>query len=180
MSSKSENNHEVTWAVRVRECMTRATGAAWELGDLLIESRAFDGTCRKAAALTGYSHTHCLTLRRVAELFPAGLRSARISWGAHSLIAQVQDVDARHALLAMASADAWQQRDVREWLQEHGHIKDRTRDAAGDARGRIKHARPTQLVHVQCPECSHVFTVKGHKVKRPSVPTSATDEAATA
>jgi hypothetical protein len=120
----------------------------------LIRGREFEGYLEKALTLTGLKKPYLYRLMQVAEAWPDGIRSLDIiSWGVHAILLREPDIKARTLLLRRAVAENWTQSDANKFFRKI---------AAETPLGPTK-TFPSRLVHVKCPECEHVFPVRGNK-----------------
>lgn len=143
---------------------SRAEHAAWDMGDWLIEGDAFDADFRESLAVTGYSRSHLHNLKRVAAAFEPHVRSYNLSVAAHILLLRVDDEEERLALHAQAIKEHWTVDRMKERFQAHA-IPVQPRAAFVVDRPRVREgSRRWQAARVCCPQCQHVFPIRGHKV----------------
>lgn len=157
------------WEADGRVLTRRHESTPWALGDWLARGRllGYDPDFARSARVTNYSRDYLYSLRLTAETFTEYERKAGVAWGVHREAARIPDPDTRASVLQMAQDQRWNQHDVRDYLRTHGLVKVYKSEV-------VAPTRKYQPVQVQCPHCSHVFPIQGHKVPAAPLDTKAT------
>lgn len=134
----------------------RREGATWALGDWLVrgEVLGMDPGFRQSRAITGYSRSYLYALHATAIAWPIADRVDALSWAVHKHLCMEPDSARRRALLQVALAHRWTDRDAM------AHFRQRNEQPAMTARA-------YENRQVMCPcGCGHIFAIKGNKVPR--------------
>lgn len=149
--------------------------ACWALGDWLVaggkqmhinphgRGPTYEGSQYDfAQKVTGFSRPHLSRLYRVAVAFPYDMRRLGLAFNVHEECLRVPE-ELRGELLTRAEAEDWSQEDMRQ------HINGIEARAANTRAIPVQKSLNRNYIHshVKCPSCSHVFTIKDHKVERP-------------
>ena len=143
------------WVEEGQHIRRRIEGSTWALGDWLNRGAEWDRGFKRSMAITGYAASTLWNASRVAKAFPIEDRKVNLSFTTHREIMREEDPEARKALLARACDERWTPDDVTRYFQEN---RTEARPAPAD--------KTYQHVQVKCPQCAHVFEVRGHKVAR--------------
>ena len=139
--------------------VSRARAVAWELGDWLLkgEELEYDRDFVASLAITGFSRSYLYSLRQTASTWKPHERSYQIAWGTHRELARIKDLEVRKELHAKALKEHWSMHDVRNSLRKEGITEVKVEEPKSPSHG-YSHTQ------VKCPECQHVFEIRGNKV----------------
>lgn len=99
-------------------------GANWWLGDLLLRFAGAHGEKYKAALpRTRREEKRCADAKWVAKEFPFSVRSEKLTWTHHRVLAGIEGEDMRLLWMQRSEAENWSVNTLRQQLQKNGITK---------------------------------------------------------
>jgi len=172
-------DEQAVWLEAGKLVARREQNSNWEMAWWLAEGqgKAFDPCFARSMVILQRARPTLENYCRVGRAFPRGRNNDLLSFDTHRALLREPDETSRLLVLSMAIENHWFANDVEHYFDLHPPT----------ARGLVGVDRPSSnprrtLVverkrdgysgaHVKCPECAHVFPVKGHKAPGPGVTT---------
>lgn len=142
------------WATAGRRFGAIGRCSQWWIGDWIrFGTRQWGEKYAQAARITGYDIASLRNIAWVASQFDVSLRSDKLSWSHHALLAPLE-TDEKVYWLERAAAEGFSVVDLRTELRA---------SRSGESRDQSRSGGPCEDDHstVTCPECGHELHLPG-------------------